>query len=298
MQVGYKSDVGRQRKRNEDSLVCLRLEAQFYSGMEESGLFVVADGMGGHAAGEIASELAVKIFIKECCLKLLSASENRTRDEAIIAKNAGDILVSSLREVNRKLFERAKESGLQGMGTTLTAALIIGQRLYVINVGDTRCYIINDRDTIRITKDHSIVQELVGAELITPEEVRKHPCKNVLTRVVGCQEDVEPDSFERTLYQGDTILLCSDGLWAALPDEEIAQIVLAAKAPAQACTELVARANEQGGFDNISVIVVKPDYLPSLQESLSAETQVIEFSEATKRKTGRKFLRLFHHKAT
>ena len=296
MQIGYRSDVGQKREHNEDSVVCLTLDAQFCSGREETGLFVVADGMGGHTGGEIASEFATKMLARECCLRLLDVPNSHAGGETA-AEDPGKILVASLCEANKKLFEKSREVAQQGMGTTLTAVLVIGQDLYVINVGDSRCYIINDRETMQITKDHSVVQDLVESELIKPEEARDHPRKNMLTRVVGYQGEVEPDIFQRKLYQGDSILLCSDGLWGVLSDQQITKTVLAVKTPEQACIDLVAKANKMGAPDNISVIIIQPDHLPCWQESLMAETQVIEVSEATKQKPRKGLLSVFRRKA-
>lgn len=297
MQIGYKSDIGLQRQHNEDSLICLRLDTQFRYSRVQTGLFAVADGMGGHIAGEVASEFAVKTLATEWCLGVLNASRNHSKGETTIAENTTDILVASFREVNKRLFEKARDAALQGMGTTLTAAVITGPDLCVANVGDSRCYIINSREIIQVSRDHSVVQDLVRADLIRPEEARNHPRKNVLTRAVGYQEDIEPESFQRKLYQGDIVLLCSDGLWGVLSDGEIAKIVLGAKTPEQACIELVARANEKGGPDNISVIVVKPDNLPSWQESLTLETQVIKSSDIPKRKSSAGLFSVFRRKA-
>ncbi len=124
-----------------------------------------------------------------------------------------------------------------------------------------------------MTKDHSLVQEMLDAGLITPEEARTHPRKNVITRVVGYYQEVEADSYQRKLYQGDNILLCSDGLWGVLPDQEITETVLAAETPEQACIQLVDQANQLGGPDNISVIVARPEQLPSWQDLVTADTQ-------------------------
>jgi serine/threonine protein phosphatase PrpC len=176
---------------------------------------------------------------------------------------------------NRQLFDEARErKGLQGMGTTMVAALLMGQDLYVAHVGDTRCYIISNRETMQITRDHSQVQEMVDAGLLTPEQARKHPSRNVITRVLGYYQEVSIDNHNLKLFQGDNILLCSDGLWGVLSDQKITEVVLSVKSPEQACSELVALANQLGGPDNISVIVVRPEQLPSWHELVTADTQV------------------------
>lgn len=277
MRIGHKCDVGQVRELNEDSLLCLKFDAEFHSDTESAGLFVVADGMGGHNAGEIASQWGVKIVAGACLSRLLrptDESAGKKEEESADIDSLEGILDSAVKEANRVLFEKTREKeALQGMGTTLTAAVITGQDLYVTHVGDSRCYIINNRETIQVTRDHSVVQEMVDTGMITPEEARTHPRKNVITRVVGYYQEVEADSYQRKLYQGDSILLCSDGLWGVVSDQEITETVLAAKTAQQACTELVARANQLGGPDNISVVIVRPEHLPSWQELLTADTQ-------------------------
>jgi protein phosphatase len=160
------------------------------------------------------------------------------------------------------------------MGTTLTAALVIGGELYVAHIGDSRCYVINRRETIQVTKDHSVVQQLVDAGTITPEQARNHPRKNEITRVLGYSRTVVPDLHHVKLYAGDNILLCSDGLCGVLPSHEISETVIGAPNPNQACIDLTAQANLAGGPDNISIIVVKPDNLPSWQAMITVQTSI------------------------
>lgn len=302
MQIGFSCDVGQKRQLNEDSVMYLKFDAKFHSGAESAGLFIVADGMGGHNAGEVASEWGIRTFVREWLSRLLEPVNQFERDEATTADEPNDILDSGIKAANKLLFEKAKEKEiLQGMGTTMTAALIIGQNLYVSHVGDSRCYIINGRETIQVTKDHSEVQEMVDAGTITREEARAHPRKNVITRVVGYYQEVESDSYHRKLYQGDNILLCSDGLWDVLSDKKITEILVASDTPQQACDELVAQANELGGPDNISVIVVRPERLPSWQGLLTLDTQarkVVETNESEVKKPTRKLLSIFRRKDT
>jgi len=282
MIIGYSCDVGQKRELNEDGIMCLTFDSRSYSGDESAGLFIVADGMGGHNAGEIASEWGIKTFARECLCRLLQPVDQSEQNEATGTDGPNSILDLGMMAANELVFEKAKqEDVLQGMGTTLTAVLITGQDLYVTHVGDSRCYIINDRETIQVTKDHSQVQEWVDAGLMSHEEARVHPDKNIITRVVGYYQEVESDSYHRKLYEGDNILCCSDGLWDVLSDQKISEIVLTAETPQQACTELVAQANQLGGPDNISVIVVRPEHLPRLQELLTLDTQVKRVEEAT-----------------
>lgn len=278
MQVGYKCDVGQTRQLNEDSVLCLMWDVEFSSHRQSAGLFVVADGMGGHNAGEIASQWGIKTVARECLLRLLGITPGSSDKlgSHILADDPQAALVKAINVANRSLFEKARERrAFQGMGTTITAALIIGQDMYVAHLGDSRCYIINNRETIQVTRDHSEVQELVDACLITPEQAMTHPRKNVITRVLGYYRDVAVDSYHLKLYQEDNILLCSDGLWEVLPDRAITEVVLTAPGPEQACLELVTQANKFGGPDNISVIIIRPEHLPSWQELVTMNTQVM-----------------------
>ena len=151
------------------------------------------------------------------------------------------------------------------MGTTLTAALIIGQDMYVAHIGDSRCYIINTQENIQVTIDHSVVQELVDTGHILPAEALTHPRRNEITRVLGYSADSAPDLLQVKLYAGDNVLLCSDGLCGVLPSSRIEETVLASKSPAHACADLISQANLVGGPDNISVIIARPEGLPSWQ---------------------------------
>lgn len=277
MQIGYKCDIGQTRRINEDSLLCLKFDAQSSTGVHEATLLLVADGMGGHNAGEIASELGTRVVGIEC-MKQLTASFSKPviKGGKAAPDNPQSALNNALSIANRLLFDEAgKRKGLQGMGTTMVAALIIGQDLYIAHVGDTRCYIINNRETLQITRDHSQVQEMVDAGLLTAEQARNHRSRNVITRALGYYQEVSIDSHNPKLFQGDNILLCSDGLWGVLPDRKITEVVLSAESPEQACSELVALANQLGGPDNISVVIVRPAQLPSWQELVTADTQIV-----------------------
>jgi serine/threonine protein phosphatase PrpC len=224
----------------------------------------VADGMGGHSAGEIASDLAIRTLQAECVSGLLARS----------ATSPLSVLAAAFKKANRKVLDSATEAELKGMGTTLTAALVIGDELYVAHIGDSRCYIINNRETIQVTKDHSVVQQLVDEGAITPEEARHHPRRNEITRVLGYSRSITPDLHYVKLYAGDNILLCSDGLCGVLTSNEISQTVINAADPNQACTDLTAQANLAGGPDNISIIVVRPDNLPSWQAMIMTGTSI------------------------
>jgi len=264
METGYSWDTGLLRELNEDSVLCTTFDLRTHVGTTSAGLFAVADGMGGHNAGEVASDLATRTLHTECIA-------------ALHAKSAAaplQILGAAFKKSNKKVLDSATEAELKGMGTTLTAALVIGGDLYVAHVGDSRCYIINQRETLQVTHDHSVVQEMVDTGIITPEEARTNPHKHEITRVLGYNRNVTPDLFYVKLYAGDNLLLCSDGLCGVLPSSQIAQTVNNAANPDQACSDLTAQANLAGGPDNISAIVIRPDNLPSWQAMIAAETSL------------------------
>ncbi len=263
MEIGYSCDPGLLRNLNEDSILCTSFDLRTHLEVISAGLFIVADGMGGHNAGEIASDLATRTFYTECTSRLLAQSPAPPLS----------ILATAFDKANSNVLESAGDRELQGMGTTLTAALVIGGDIYVAHVGDSRCYIINTREAIQVTKDHSVIQQLIDAGTITPEEARNHPRRNEITRVLGCFQDTVPDLYHLKLYSGDNILICSDGISGVLPANRISQTVISSN-PSQACIDLVAQVNLAGGPDNISVIIVKPGNLPSWQAMITAETSV------------------------
>lgn len=262
MEIGYSSDTGLVRHINEDSVLCTRFDLKTHPGVVTAGIFAVADGIGGYNAGEVASDLAVRIFHAECLSRLLTQP---TAPPLSILSTAFSIASAAV-------LNAAGKGELAGMGTTLTAALVLGNNLYVAHIGDSRCYIINTFEIIQVTKDHSVVQELVDAGLLTAEQAMYHPRRNEITRALGYSPDITPDLYHLKLYAGDHILLCSDGLYGVLPLEKIAETVLGSSHPQQACAHLIAQANLAGGPDNISVIIAKPANLPSWQAVVSAET--------------------------
>ena len=234
------TDIGRKRELNEDYI---------YASGQPIGalpnLFIVADGMGGHKAGDYASMHTVDRFV-EVIREL--GEEHGVQDainEAVTAANA-------------YIYQRSREnSNLSGMGTTLVLASCIGNEAIVANIGDSRLYLVNDAMT-QITRDHSLVEEMVTLGGIDREMARNHPDKNIITRAVGVKEKVAADFFEVDLTKGDKLLLCSDGLTNMLRDEEIYQIIQDNKELEQAAKALVDAANENGGRDNIAVVLVEP----------------------------------------
>ena len=234
------TDIGRKRELNEDYI---------YTSGQPIGalpnLFIVADGMGGHKAGDYASMHTVDRFV-EVIREL--GEEHGVQDainEAVTAANA-------------YIYQRSREnSNLSGMGTTLVLASCIGNEAIVANIGDSRLYLVNDAMT-QITRDHSLVEEMVTLGGIDREMARNHPDKNIITRAVGVKEKVAADFFEVDLTKGDKLLLCSDGLTNMVRDEEIYQIIQDNKELEQAAKALVDAANENGGRDNIAVVLVEP----------------------------------------
>lgn len=271
LETGYGWDTGLSREINEDSILYTSFNIRTHLGITAGGLYAVADGMGGHSSGEIASDLAIKTLQAHCMYHLFARSD--------ISPLA--VLAAAFDEANKRIIEEAGSAELRGMGTTLTAVLVIGEDMYVAHVGDSRCYIINSRETLQVTRDHSVVQELMDAGAITEAEAMFHPRRNLITRVMGNTRELVPDLHRIKLYAGDSILLCSDGLHGVLPAEVIARAIIASPDASRACAALVAEANRSGGPDNISVIVVRPGNLPSWQAIATAQTGIRKVSQET-----------------
>jgi len=262
LETGYSWDTGLARKLNEDSIFCGTFDISTHTEKVSAGLFAVADGMGGHSAGEIASSIAIKTFCPEVISGLLGQSP----------ASPLAIMSDAFSKANSLILAASREKSREGMGTTLTCALVIGHDMYIAHVGDSRCSIINSREMLQVTKDHSVVQTLVDAGLITPDEALSHPRKNEITRVLGYYADTIPDLLHVKLYAGDNILLCSDGLCGVLSAGRMAATVLAADSAEQACSDLAGQANLAGGPDNISAIIIKPSNLPSWQAVINVHT--------------------------
>jgi len=215
----------------------------------DRGIFVVADGMGGHAAGEVASDMAVHYVARELdSLRGLS-------DEQVAERMRG-----AIRTANGAIFQRTlTEHDKRGMGTTVTALTLFEARFLIGQVGDSRAYLLRDNKLSQLTKDHSYVQEQVDAGYLTPEQARTHPYSNVITRCVGANEDVAPDIYFGNLERGDVVLLASDGLTGMLEDQQLATIMGAEENPETCVNKMIADANRRGGLDNITAIVVRVD---------------------------------------
>jgi protein phosphatase len=223
-------------------------EDSFHADADPSrGLFIVADGMGGHAAGEVASEMAVQIVSREL------TSVRDLSDQAVIPRVA-----AALRNANQAIFRRTlSEVDKQGMGTTASVLLLAGSRYLIGQVGDSRVYLLRDGTLRQLTKDHSYVQEQVDAGYLTPEQARYHPYSNVITRCVGASETVEPDVYVGEVKVGDVFLVASDGLTGMVDDRRLQQLLLSRSSPGRIVDALIAEANGRGGLDNITAIVVQ-----------------------------------------
>ena len=232
--VGYKSDVGVRRKFNEDNLGYF--ENDSYS------LYIVADGMGGHNAGEVASKMAVETVTNYV---------NRN-----IEDEGEDTLRNAIENVNLKIYNYSISNlDLRGMGTTITACLSYKGKIIIANVGDSSCFGIKNEKIYKLTNDHSLVQQLLDAGSISEEEAKNHPNKNIITRAVGTSEDVDVDIFTFDIGDFDRYLICSDGLTNEVTLEEINDILKREKNNESACETLINEANKNGGRDNITVIL-------------------------------------------
>jgi protein phosphatase len=236
------SDRGRVRQNNEDS--CAIFVPEGAGELADRGaVFVVADGMGGHRGGEIASRIAVRTIV---AFYTANAEEDRSH-----------ALARSFREANKTIIEESvADSTLFGMGTTCTALAIHRGRAYIAHVGDSRAYLLRGGRIQQITHDHSIVGEMVRSGILSDEDARNHPKRNVITKSLGAQDEIAADMpAALDLETNDSFLLCSDGLTAYLSDEDIAEVT-SGSPPAEACKKLVKMANDAGGRDNITVLIV------------------------------------------
>jgi protein phosphatase len=211
------------------------------------GLFVVADGMGGHAAGEVASDMAVRILADEL------RSIGDLRDNSVTQK-----LEQSLKRANYAIYQRTlTETDKQGMGTTASVLILTNGRYLIGQVGDSRVYLLREGRLRQLTKDHSYVQEQVDAGFLTPEQARYHPYSNVITRCVGAAADLEPDTYSGEVKRGDIFLVASDGLTGMVDDRRLEQLLQARTTPQRIVDALISEANGRGGLDNITAIVVR-----------------------------------------
>ncbi len=238
MKAYAKTDVGSKRSMNQDFLYCSENAVGSFQN-----LFIVADGMGGHKAGDHASKLCVLSMVE-------SIKESSHKTPVSVFEEAVNV-------ANSKIYQEAKENvAFEGMGTTMVACTLVGDTMYVANIGDSRLYLL--RETIsQITDDHSLVEELVKKGNLTESEARVHPQKNIITRALGTDVQVSADYFEVPVQAGDTILLCSDGLSNMLDDDDLEYIIKHSDSLEKAGAQLIEQANQNGGDDNITAVLVR-----------------------------------------
>lgn len=235
------TDVGQKRTVNQDFVFTSETPVG-----NLPNLFVVADGMGGHKAGDFASSYAVEIL-----LSTIREDEN---------SNPVKVIRAAIENANTQLLREASDNeAMSGMGTTMVLVTIVGHYAYVANVGDSRLYLIDENKISQITKDHSLVEEMVRMGEISRDDARNHPDKNIITRALGAGRDVDVDFFDIRLTPGDILLLCSDGLSNMVADEDIRQVIRTSETLEETGRRLVSMANDNGGRDNIAVVLVEPE---------------------------------------
>lgn len=283
LNAAQQTDVGKEREQNEDAAYNYIVSAT----QGDLGLFIVADGMGGYEAGEIASRIAIetvsKTFSKtltsfvtpiydQPTLRLNPAMANQQVSvvekqkthqlpETPLASFIDDQLIDAVRKANEEIMRYGEEHpSSRGLGCTITLAFVYNDQAYIANVGDSRTYLLRANNLIAITRDHSLVAKLVEEKQITEEEVYTHPQRNLIFRSLGAgHKDVEVDIFHETLYSGDMLLLCTDGLWEMVHKQDLLNLICSEFNTEDICNRLIDKANENGGEDNITAIVVHID---------------------------------------
>jgi serine/threonine protein phosphatase PrpC len=248
--VGKGSHIGKKREHNEDAFFTLECTLKQNGEIMPFGLFIIADGMGGHQAGDLASALATRVvahsLMRQVYLPFLRGEEKDSSRRPI-----NEALIEALTDASLAVYE-----AVQDAGTTLTAALIVGTHAYIGHVGDSRAYLVTEKDLQQITQDHSLVARLIELGQATPEEAMTHPQRNILYRALGQGGSMEVDTYFQLLPAGSQLLLCSDGLWGVVPEREMAAIIAAAPSPQIACRRLIEAAIAHGGDDNITAILI------------------------------------------
>jgi PPM family protein phosphatase len=278
-----KTDVGKQRDQNEDCAY-KRVES---SEDGDRGLFIVADGMGGYKAGEVASRLATETISKSLdsffkplpeqpTIKLDSTSldqtiqhssvsveqsatqKTRKLTETAVVTAVEEQLKAAIQLANRAILRYGEQqTGARGLGSTVTVALVQNDQAYIANVGDSRTYLLRDKQLTPVTRDHSLVARLVESKQIEPEDVYTHPQRNLIYRSLGAgHKNIEVDIFHETLHAGDSLLLCSDGLWEMVRQQDLLKMLSEQSSPQKICENLIDMANANGGEDNITAVVV------------------------------------------
>lgn len=263
------TDPGRRRTQNQDSILCYTMPADG----TPVGLYAVADGMGGQAAGDVASRITIET-IQQDLRHFLDRSiglaapngdnpvTTRLSEHDAQLETANLSMVDALNETIMRSNQRIREYGetnpeSAGLGSTLTIALVIGDLALIGNIGDSRTYLLRDGAISRLTQDHTLVNSLVRQGLISDEDVYSHPHRNLVYQALGTKADISPDIFLQRLQQGDVLVLCSDGLWEMVRDEQLRQVIADTADPGDAVAQLMDLANANGGVDNISVVVIR-----------------------------------------
>ena len=261
--IGMLTDVGQVRTVDEDSILAADLSFGVNSESSKFLLLAVADGMGGHAKGEEASKIALNAIASAVIPDLL----NNTSFTKILEKG--------IQNANQDILDYTAENPeASGMGTTSVCAVVKDNQIHLANVGDSRAYLVSDNEIRRVTKDHSYVQALVDEGEITEEQSREHPRKNEITRAVGIMPSIEVDTMKLTLGSDESLLLCCDGVIAHLTDEDIHKIINDSSDPQSACQKIVDTANERGGSDNISLIILSAGE-PDTEENESDDSPTV-----------------------
>lgn len=262
------TDVGRSRQVNEDNYLCLDLTERGVFPWRPCHLLAVADGIGGQAGGELASSMAVAILQDNVLTHLRNGGP--PQDFQRILREANDT-------ANAKIYAHASEhEECRGMGTTLAAALVAGNRVAVSNVGDSRAYLVRDGDIRQITQDHSWSDEQRRLKVLTEEEIRKSPFKNMITRSLGYDSNIVADTFEMVLCEGDYLLLCTDGLYGLVDEKLVQKIIARRKKPEKICAKLIDKANLHGGRDNITAVVAYLKADGASPKTISSDTVKLE----------------------
>ena len=255
--LGSLTHVGMKRSNNQDAF-CALAGANAPAGTDA--LIAVADGMGGRKAGEVASTMTIQGLVERL-------SRDGSKDATLLSVARLDSVLSGVvSDLNSEVYKEAQRPQTQGMGTTLTAGLLVGQRLFLAHVGDSRAYLLRGKKLKQLTNDHSWVAEEVARGALRPGDAANHPARNVITRALGISPEVDVDVVALEVEERDLFLICSDGLHSVVPDEEIAD-VLGSHEPQRACELLIERANGHGGPDNVTVVVLRIDGIEQVSGS-------------------------------
>jgi serine/threonine protein phosphatase PrpC len=248
LRFGHASHVGKVRTNNQDAVLTFYVSSESVEAKPSFGLFVVADGMGGHHDGEKASAITTRVVASEVLRNLYLPTLADDPDDRVPTT---EVMIEAVHRANAEVIKHVPDGG-----TTVTAALVIGDLAHIVHVGDSRAYLISKEGVEQITRDHSLVQRLIELDQLTREEAAEHSQRNVLYRALGQNESLEVDTLTRRLPNNSRLLICSDGLWGLVEERELFEVAMNTADPQQACDKLIALANAQGGTDNITAIML------------------------------------------